>query len=144
MMPWDTKRENLRMPRLMSGWTSIQKCYAKLHKTPNLKYIGTQLRGALSADRINWGAVLYDVEADVIHRLWCAKISKLPIALAVVTLPPALSRLCCGKDPAEAVAVGAAYGIKAGDDRRYLYGQTGRRWKRGCTCYQGRRRFGAA
>ena len=35
---------------------------------PNLKYIGTQLRGALSADRINWGAVLYDVEADVIHQ----------------------------------------------------------------------------
>ena len=28
---------------------------------PNLKIIGTQLRAALSADRINWGAVLYDV-----------------------------------------------------------------------------------
>ncbi len=27
---------------------------------PNLKLIGTQLRGALTADRIHWGAVLYD------------------------------------------------------------------------------------
>jgi len=34
---------------------------------PNLKIIGTQLRAALSADRINWGAVLYDVAADKIH-----------------------------------------------------------------------------
>lgn len=35
---------------------------------PNLQYIGTQLRGALSADMINWGAVLYDVEEDTIHQ----------------------------------------------------------------------------
>jgi 2-dehydro-3-deoxygluconokinase len=35
---------------------------------PNLKIIGTQLRGALSADRINWGAVLYDVTEDKVHR----------------------------------------------------------------------------
>ena len=35
---------------------------------PNLKIIGTQLRGALSADRINWGAVLYDVSEDKMHR----------------------------------------------------------------------------
>jgi 2-dehydro-3-deoxygluconokinase len=35
---------------------------------PNLKIIGTQLRGALSADRINWGAVLYDVAEDKIHQ----------------------------------------------------------------------------
>ncbi len=35
---------------------------------PNLKYIGTQLRSAISADLINWGAVLYDVEADHIHQ----------------------------------------------------------------------------
>jgi 2-dehydro-3-deoxygluconokinase len=34
----------------------------------NLKLIGTQLRGALSADRINWGAVLYDVAEDKMHR----------------------------------------------------------------------------
>ncbi len=35
---------------------------------PNLLFIGTQLRGALSADRINWGAVLYEVEEDRIHQ----------------------------------------------------------------------------
>jgi 2-dehydro-3-deoxygluconokinase len=34
---------------------------------PNLKLIGTQLRGAISADRISWGAVLYDVGADKLH-----------------------------------------------------------------------------
>lgn len=35
---------------------------------PNLKVIGTQLRGALSADMINWGAVLYDVAEDAVHQ----------------------------------------------------------------------------
>jgi 2-dehydro-3-deoxygluconokinase len=35
---------------------------------PNLKIIGTQLRGALSADRINWGAVLYDVAEDKVYQ----------------------------------------------------------------------------
>ncbi|HIG56049.1 MAG TPA: sugar kinase [Candidatus Latescibacteria bacterium] len=49
------------------------KIYTKmLHQVandyPNLKYIGTQLRGALTADRINWGAVLFDVEEGVIHQ----------------------------------------------------------------------------
>ena len=37
-------------------------------KYPNLKLIGTQLRAALSADRINWGAVLYDVAEDTLHQ----------------------------------------------------------------------------
>ena len=36
-------------------------------KYSNLKLIGTQLRAPLSADRINWGAVLYEVGADKIH-----------------------------------------------------------------------------
>ena len=35
---------------------------------PNVKLIGTQLRGALSADRINRGAVLFDTETDTIHQ----------------------------------------------------------------------------
>ena len=34
----------------------------------NLKIIGTQLRSALSADLINWGAVLYDVAEDAIYQ----------------------------------------------------------------------------
>jgi len=33
----------------------------------NLKLIGTQLRAAITADRISWGAVLYDVAADTMH-----------------------------------------------------------------------------
>lgn len=35
---------------------------------PNLKLIGTQLRGALSADKINWGAILYDVKNDKMYQ----------------------------------------------------------------------------
>jgi 2-dehydro-3-deoxygluconokinase len=34
---------------------------------PNLKIIGTQLRAALTADRISWGAVLYAVAEDKMH-----------------------------------------------------------------------------
>ena len=34
----------------------------------NLKLIGTQLRAALSADRISWTAVLYDTRSDQVHR----------------------------------------------------------------------------
>jgi len=37
-------------------------------KYPNLKLIGTQLRAALTADRINWGAVLFDVAEDKIYQ----------------------------------------------------------------------------
>jgi len=33
---------------------------------PNLAYIGTQLRGPITADRINWGAVLYEVSTDTV------------------------------------------------------------------------------
>lgn len=35
---------------------------------PNLKLIGTQLRAAISADRINWGAVLFDAADDKMHQ----------------------------------------------------------------------------
>jgi 2-dehydro-3-deoxygluconokinase len=35
---------------------------------PNLKIIGTQLRAAITADRISWGAVLYDVVEDKMHQ----------------------------------------------------------------------------
>ena len=37
-------------------------------KYPNLKLIGTQLRAALTADRINWGAVLFDVAEDKVYQ----------------------------------------------------------------------------
>ena len=35
---------------------------------PNLKVIGTQLRGAHSTDRIDWCAVLYDVAEDTLYQ----------------------------------------------------------------------------
>lgn len=35
---------------------------------PNLKYIGTQIRGALSADMINWSAILYEVETQKTYK----------------------------------------------------------------------------
>jgi 2-dehydro-3-deoxygluconokinase len=35
---------------------------------PHLKLIGTQLRGAHSADRIDWGGVLYDVADDKLYQ----------------------------------------------------------------------------
>ena len=35
---------------------------------PNLSYIGTQLRGALSADRINWSAILYEVDSKTMYQ----------------------------------------------------------------------------
>ena len=34
---------------------------------PSLKLIGTQLRAAISADRINWAGVLFDVAEDKVH-----------------------------------------------------------------------------
>ena len=80
---------------------------------PNLKYIGTQLRGALSADRINWSAVLYDVETDVIHKAAVRE----NIEIADRTgggdsfASGIIAALLKGKGPDEAVQWGAAHGI---------------------------------
>jgi 2-dehydro-3-deoxygluconokinase len=35
---------------------------------PNVKYVGTQVRGALSADMINWSAILYEVATKKIYK----------------------------------------------------------------------------
>jgi len=80
---------------------------------PNLKYIGTQLRGALSADKINWGAVLYDVEADQVYQ--AAVRENIEIAdrtgggdsFAAGVIAATLK----GKGPDDAVQWGAAHGI---------------------------------
>jgi 2-dehydro-3-deoxygluconokinase len=80
---------------------------------PNLKYIGTQLRGALSADRINWGGVLFDVEADQIHQAALRENVEITdrtgggdsFAAGVI------AALLKGKGPADAVQWGAAHGI---------------------------------
>ncbi len=80
---------------------------------PNLKYIGTQLRGALTADRITWGAVLYDVEADQIHQAAVRE----GIEIADRTgggdsfASGVVAALLKGKGPADAVQWGAAHGI---------------------------------
>ena len=80
---------------------------------PNLKFIGTQLRGALSADRINWGAVLYDVEQDTVFQ--AAVRENIEIAdrtgggdsFAAGVIAATLK----GKGPEDAVQWGAAHGI---------------------------------
>ena len=50
----------------LAAYTEMLRAVAQ--KYPNLKLIGTQLRGALSADLINWSAVLYDVADDKIYQ----------------------------------------------------------------------------
>lgn len=54
------------MEVFMAAYTDMLRLVAKDY--PNLKIIGTQLRSALSADLINWGAVLYDVKEDKIYQ----------------------------------------------------------------------------
>ena len=79
----------------------------------NLKFIGTQLRGALSADLINWGAVLYDVEQDQIHQAAVRE----NIEIADRTgggdsfASGVIAALLQGKGPEDAVQWGAAHGI---------------------------------
>lgn len=80
---------------------------------PNLKLIGTQLRAAVSADRIHWGAVLYDVRADQMHR---APVRE-NIEIADRTgggdsfVSGVAGALLEGRDVATAVQWGAAHGI---------------------------------
>jgi len=80
---------------------------------PNLKLIGTQLRGALSADRINWGAVLYDVADDDIL---CAT-ARVKVEIADRTgggdsfASGMAAALMKGKSLTQAVEWGAAHGI---------------------------------
>lgn len=79
----------------------------------NLRFIGTQLRGALSADRINWGAVLYDVERDQV--LQAAVRENIEIADRTgggdSFASGVIAALLKGKEPEEAVEWGAAHGI---------------------------------
>ena len=80
---------------------------------PNLKLIGTQLRAAISADRISWGAVLYDV-AD--GRLYAAPVRE-NIEIADRTgggdsfVSGVAAALLKGHDACTAVQWGAAHGI---------------------------------
>jgi 2-dehydro-3-deoxygluconokinase len=80
---------------------------------PNLKLIGTQLRGAHTADRIDWGAVLYDVAEDKLYQAAVRKNVEIAdrtgggdsFASAII------SALLKGKPLEDAVEWGAAHGI---------------------------------
>lgn len=79
----------------------------------NLKLIGTQLRAPLSADRINWGAVLFDVAEDKVH---VASVRE-QVEIADRTgggdsfVSGVAAAMMAGEPPAEAVEWGAAHGI---------------------------------
>ncbi len=79
----------------------------------NLKIIGTQLRAALSADRINWGAVLYDVAEGKVYQAAVRE----NIEIADRTgggdsfVSGVAAALMKGKDLQTAVDWGAAHGI---------------------------------
>ncbi|MBM4083677.1 MAG: sugar kinase [Planctomycetes bacterium] len=80
---------------------------------PNLKLIGTQLRAAISADRISWGAVLYDVAED--KRYLAAVRENVEIADRTgggdSFASGVAAALLKGKSPTDAVEWGAAHGI---------------------------------
>ncbi|WP_432799532.1 sugar kinase [Poriferisphaera sp. WC338] len=95
----------------LEAYTELLKNVAR--KYPNLKLIGTQLRGALTADRINWGAVLYDAVADEIHLATVRE----NVEIADRTgggdsfVSGVAAALMQGNSIAEAVQWGAAHGI---------------------------------
>jgi 2-dehydro-3-deoxygluconokinase len=102
---------NASMEQFLDCYVTLLRKVAKDY--PNLKLIGTQLRGAHSADRIDWGAVLYDVAED---KLYQAAIRK-NIEIADRTgggdsfASAVISALLKGKSLDEAVEWGAAHGI---------------------------------
>ena len=79
----------------------------------NLKLIGTQLRAAITADRIHWGAVLYEVAEDKMH----LAVTRENIEIAYRTgggdsfMSGIAAALMKGNDAATAVQWGAAHGI---------------------------------
>ena len=95
----------------LDAYTEMLRAVAKDY--PNLKLIGTQLRAALTADRISWGAVLYDVGDDNIHLATVRE----NIEIADRTgggdsfMSGVAAALLKGNDAATAVQWGAAHGI---------------------------------
>ena len=80
---------------------------------PNLKLIGTQLRAAITADRIHWGAVLYDAAEDKMH----LAVKRESVEIADRTgggdsfMSGVAAALMKGHDAATAAQWGAAHGI---------------------------------
>jgi 2-dehydro-3-deoxygluconokinase len=95
----------------LEAYTQMLRGVAKEY--PNLKIIGTQLRAAITADRINWGAVLYDVGDDKMHLATVRE----NIEIADRTgggdsfMSGVAAALLKGHDVATAVQWGAAHGI---------------------------------
>jgi len=102
---------NATMEQFLECYVTLLRKVAK--DFPNLKLIGTQLRGAHSADRIDWGAVLYDVAEDKLHQA----IIRRNVEIADRTgggdsfASAIISALLKGKPLEEAVEWGAAHGI---------------------------------
>jgi len=99
------------MDVFMAAYAEMLRTVAKDY--PNLKIIGTQLRSALSADLINWGAVLYDVAEDAIYQA----VVRERIEITDRTgggdsfCSGVAGSLMMGKTTEEAVDYGAAHGI---------------------------------
>ncbi|MCX7590224.1 MAG: sugar kinase [Kiritimatiellae bacterium] len=95
----------------LESYSEMLRAVAK--KFPNLKVMGTQLRAALSADRIKWGAVLYDVKDDKIHLATVRE----NVEIADRTgggdsfVSGVAAALMLGKSLGDAVEWGAAHGI---------------------------------
>ena len=102
---------NATMEQFLECYVTLLRKVAK--DFPNLKLIGTQLRGAHSADRIDWGAVLYDVAEDKLHQA----VIRRNVEIADRTgggdsfASAIISALLKGKPLDEAVEWGAAHGI---------------------------------
>lgn len=103
--------KNAPMEEWLAAYVSLLRRVAK--DFPNLKLIGTQLRGAHSADRIDWGAVLYDVAEDKLYQAAVRRSVEIAdrtgggdsFASAVI------AALLKGKTLDEAVEWGAAHGM---------------------------------
>jgi 2-dehydro-3-deoxygluconokinase len=95
----------------LEAYTQMLRGVAKEYS--NLKIIGTQLRAAITADRISWGAVLYDVGEEKIHLATVRE----NIEIADRTgggdsfMSGVAAALLKGHDVATAVQWGAAHGI---------------------------------
>ena len=98
------------METFMAAYADMLRQVAKDY--PKLKIIGTQLRSALSADLINWGAVLYDVAEDKIYQA----VVRERVEIADRTgggdsfCNGVAASLMMGKSTEEAVDYGAAHG----------------------------------
>ncbi len=99
------------MEQWLEAYVSLLRRVAKDY--PNLKLIGTQLRGALSADRIDWGAVLYDVAEDKLYQA----VIRRNVEIADRTgggdsfCSAVIAALLKGKPLSDAVEWGAAHGV---------------------------------